>query len=285
MLSKEFHFHSPRQLTEALKLLADYGAEAKVLAGGMSLMPAMNLGLTRPGAVVSLNHVSDLDYVEEGQESLKIGAMVRHDRVAADPLIGRFCPFLSEAASVIADVQIRSRGTIGGSLAHADPAADYLPIMIALDATLKVASSDGERTIKAREFFVDIMRTELEPTEALVEIEVPKLERHSGSAYVRLARVEGSFAIVNAAAIVGDGSPVVAIGGATAVPVLADVSGSATNGLSEDALKEISEAAYEACEDAYGDLSGSAEYRRALARVYARRAVEAAAARRGHESN
>jgi CO/xanthine dehydrogenase FAD-binding subunit len=280
MLSKEFDFHAPQQLTEALGLLAEYGSGAKVLAGGMSLMPAMNLGLTRPDAVVSLNHVRELDYVEEGEESVKIGAMVRHDRIASDPLIGRFCPFLAEAASVIADVQIRNRGTIGGSIAHADPAADYLPIMVALDATIKVASTDGERTIKAREFFVDIMRTELEPTEALVEIEVPKLEQGSGSAYVRLVRVEGSFAIVNAAAVVGDGPPVVAIGGATAVPVVADVSGSAGNGLSEDVLQEISDAAYEACEDAYGDLSGSAEYRRALARVYARRAVEAAAGRR-----
>lgn len=276
MLSNEFQFHAPKELSDALALLDEHGVSAKVLAGGMSLMPSLNLGLGRPDVLVSLNHVPDLDYVEEEESSLRIGAMVRHERIQDDPIIRRYCPFLSHAASVIADVQIRHRGTIGGSLAHADPAADYLPVMVALDATFKLASAEGERQVKAREFFVDIMRTELDPSEVLVEIDAPKVPDGTGSAYVRLARVEGSFAIVNAAAVVREGVPVIAVGGATPAPVLVDAPVDVSDGASEEALQQVSDAAYEACEDVYGDLSGSADYRRAMARVYARRAVEEA---------
>lgn len=254
MLSAEFEFHAPTNLGEAVELLSRHSYGAKVLAGGMSLMPAMNLGLTRPTAIVSLNHVPELEYVEEEADVLRIGGTVRHDRIESDPLIRRHCPFLSEAASFIGDVQVRHQGTIGGSLAHADPAADYLPIMVALDATLTVTGSGGERRLKAREFFVDVMRTALDPDEILVEIAVPKVAGDAGSAYRRLARVEGSFAIVNAAAVVSGGRPVVAVGGATPTPVLLDLPVS--------------------------DLSAGREYRRAMTRVYARRAVGAALAAR-----
>jgi carbon-monoxide dehydrogenase medium subunit len=271
MLSAEFRFHAPTSVADAVALLAGDADGAKVLAGGMSLMPAMNLGLTRPTSVVSLNHVAELEYVREEPGALRIGAMTRHRRIESDPLIRRWAPPLSRAASFIGDVQIRNRGTIGGSLAHADPAADYLPVMVALDATFTLAGSDGRRSVKARDFFVDVLRTAAGPGEILVEVEVPKLAEDAGSAYLRLARVEGSFAIVNAAAIAGAGAPVLAVGGATATPVLVDVPAE---------VEQVGDAAYEACEDAFGDLSAPAEYRRAMARVYARRAVEAALAAR-----
>jgi carbon-monoxide dehydrogenase medium subunit len=265
MLSKEFAFLAPTTLDEAVALLAEHGEGTKVIAGGMSLMPAMNLGLTRPDVVVSLNHVASMDYVSDDGDALRIGAMTRHARIVSDPLVRAGCPLLAEAARHIGDVQVRHRGTIGGSLAHADPAADYLPVVVALDATLRLRSAAGERTVSARELVVDVMRTVLEPGELVVEVRVPK---HTGGAYLRLARVEGSFAIVNVAAIL-NGRGALAVGGATAPPALVHL---------EQPLdaEAVGEAAYAACEDAYGDLSGPGEYRREMARVYARRAIEAA---------
>ena len=280
MLSTEFDFFAPTELSEALALLEEH-EDAKVLSGGMSMMPAMNLGILRPPAVVSFNHIPALDYVEEGSDHLRIGGMVRHQRVANDPLIQRHASVLSETAKVIADVQVRHRGTLGGSVAHADPAADYLAVLVALDASILLASSDGERAVKAREFFIDVMMTALEPTEAVVGIEVPKLASGAAASYQRFARIEGSFAIVNAAAVVDRGAPVIAIGGATATPVLVDAPVDLSGGASEEALEQIGEAAYAACEDAYGDLSGSPEYRRNMAGVFAKRAVRQALAKRG----
>jgi carbon-monoxide dehydrogenase medium subunit len=278
MLSTEFDFFAPTELSEALALLDEHGDGAKVLSGGMSMMPAMNLGILRPSAVVSLNHLPSLDYIREDGDRLLIGCMTRHEQVATDPLVTQHLPLLAQAASCIADVQIRHRGTIGGSVAHADPAADYLPVVVVADATFKLASVRGERTVAAGDFFVDVMMTSLEPGEILVEIQVPKLSATSGSAYARLVRVEGSFAIVNAAAI-ADGDLALAIGGATPAPVVVDLSGAdAAAGPTPELLDEVGQAAYEACDDAYGDLNGSEEYRRAMARVYARRAVAQALA-------
>jgi aerobic carbon-monoxide dehydrogenase medium subunit len=281
MLSSEFEFFAPSELGEALRLVSEHGEGAKVLAGGMSMVPAMNLGILRPSVVISLNHVAGLDYVEDSGQHLRIGAMVRHGGVVSNPLVRTHAPVLASAASHIADVQIRHRGTIGGSVAHADPAADYLPVLVAMDASVKVASTRGERTIKARDFFVDVMMTALEPGEIVVEIQVPKLAATAASAYVRLVRVEGSFAIVNAAAVVNGGRPMIAIGGATPTPVLVEPSVDLRGGISEGALEAIANDAYAATEDAYGDLSGSADYRRAMARVYAKRAVSEALAAKG----
>jgi carbon-monoxide dehydrogenase medium subunit len=278
MLSTEFEFFAPTELDEALELLSEHGEGAKVLAGGMSMVPAMNLGILRPSTVVSLNHVSSLDYVEDAGHHLRIGAMVRHGGVVASPLVRAHVPVLASAASRIADVQIRHRGTIGGSVAHADPAADYLPVLLATGASVKVASVRGERTIEASDFFLDVMMTALEPGEIVVEIQVPKLAADAASAYVRLVRVEGSFAIVNAAAVVSDGRPRIAIGGVTPTPVSFEPRVDLGDGISAGALETISDDAYAATEDAYGDLSGSADYRREMARVYAKRAVSEALA-------
>ena len=280
MLAKEFEFHAPEELDAALGVLGNGGGIVKVLAGGMSLVPAMNLGLVRPDTVLSLNHVRGLDQVENRGDSIAIGAMVRHDRIAADPEIGSAFPLLATAARAIGDVQIRHRGTFGGSLAHADPAADYLPVMTVLGATLRLRSSDGERIVPAGEFFVDIMLTDLGRDELLVEVEVPKQPDSARSAYVRLARVEGSFAIVNAAAVVDEGKAAIAIGGATGAPVLIEPDVDLSGGLSEEALEEIGDSAYEATDEAFGDLNSSAEYRRELARVFARRAVQTALGQR-----
>jgi carbon-monoxide dehydrogenase medium subunit len=277
MISREFDFHTPSTVAEAVELLGQE-PEAKALAGGMSLVPAMNLGLARPARVVSLNRVDGLDEVKEDADSVRVGAMVRHARIASDPVIARSFPLLARAASVIGDVQVRNRGTLGGSIAHADPAADYLPVLLALGATFRIAGGAGERTVPARDFVLGVMQTVLAADELLVEVELPKLAAGTGSAYLRLARLEGSFPIANAAAAVDGNNPVVAIGGATAAPLLVDLGGWG-EGAELDRIEEAARTA--AAAEAFDDLSATAEYRGAMAGVLARRAVESALAARG----
>jgi carbon-monoxide dehydrogenase medium subunit len=275
MISQEFEFHAPSTVAEAVELLAANAEDGKVLAGGMSLVPAMNLGIARPTAVISLNRVTELDDVLDDGKVLRIGAMTRHARIESDPVIAEAFPLFARAASAIGDVQVRNRGTIGGSIAHADPAADYLPVMLALGASFKLASTSGERTIAAGDFFQGVMATSLAPEELLVEIELPKLPAGTGTSYLRLARLEGSFPLANAAAVVDGGPAVVAVGGTTAAPFVLEVE-------SPEALDAVEEAAREAAGGAFDDLAATAEYRRAMAGLYARRAVEAALAdRRG----
>jgi CO/xanthine dehydrogenase FAD-binding subunit len=280
MISNEIEFHAPATLAEALGLLADDGDDITVLSGGMSLLPMMNLGIVRPEKVLSLNHVRELDRVDEHDGELVVGALVRHARVADDPLIRRHSPLLADAARVIGDIQVRNRGTIGGSVAHADPAADYLPVLAALGGTVTLTSSQGERALTPGDFFIDLMFTSREPEEVVTAVTVPKLPDGWRSAYTRLARVEGSFAIVNAAAVVaGDHSAAtVALGGVGPTPLVVDVSDQLRNGVDDAALAAVGDAVHEAARDASGDLMSDATYRRAMASVFARRACARAAA-------
>jgi CO/xanthine dehydrogenase FAD-binding subunit len=282
MITQEIDFRTPRSEREVLALLAEHGDDAKLLGGGMSLVPTMNLGLARPEMLISLNHVEELAYVREHDGSLAIGARTRHADVLADPLVRDGWPVLAEAARHIGDVQVRNRGTIGGSVAHADPAADYLPVLSLLDATIVVRSTRGERVLPADEFFVDIMFTALEPDELVAEIRIPRLPAGSAAAYARLARVEGSFAIVNAAALVGPGMARAAIGGVAAKPVLVDLTAATGGTIDNRTLEPVAAAVRVACGDPYEDLNGDAEYRREMAVVYVRRALQSAAARITH---
>jgi aerobic carbon-monoxide dehydrogenase medium subunit len=283
MISQEFEFHAPKQLSEALNLLQRYGDDAKVLAGGMSLVPLMTLGLLQPKVIVSFNHIRELDYVSEDKTMLRIGAMTRHSTIRSHPLISRYCPLLTEAASYVGDVQVRHRGTIGGSLAHADPAADYPPVMLVAGAQFKLQTAKGERVVKVRDFLKGLMQTDLQPGELLTEIQIPKLADGSGSSYQRLHRVEGNFAIVNAAAVIEKGFKAarLGLGGVGETAVLVDVSKRLSKGLSDEALRGVSDDAYAASHDAYGDLNGDADYRRAMARVYAQRVIKTAAGKIG----
>jgi len=283
MISKEYDFEAPKQLSEALGLLEKYGDDAKVLAGGMSLVPTMTLGLVQPEVVISLNHIPNLDYVKEDGDVLRIGALTRHDTVRKNPLIQKHCTLLSEAAACIGDVQIRHRGSIGGSVAHADPAADYPPVLLAIGARVRLQRAKGERMVAASAFFKDLMQTALDDDELVTEIEVPRLPPGTGSAYLRLHRVEGNFAIVAAAAVVEKGFRSVRLGLAGVGPkaLLVDVTAQCRNGLTDQAMKGVRAAALRASEDAYGDLNGDADYRRAMAQVYAERAIRAAASRVG----
>jgi carbon-monoxide dehydrogenase medium subunit len=276
MRATEFEFYAPENLEGALEVLDRFEDEAKVLAGGMSMVPAMTLGLLRPAAIVSLNHLTGFGGITEQNGTVRIGAMTRHGKVATNEVVRRFLPLLADAASVIGDVQIRNRGTIGGSIVHADPAGDYLAPAVALDAEFTLTSSKGSRTVAARDFIVDVMRSAAGPTEILTEIAIPKLPEGAQSAYARLVRVEGNFAIVTAAAVVAGDRARVVVGGATSQPVVIEHPAGALRSGDEAAFAALGDAAYEACEDAFGDMASASEYRREMARVYAQRAVRAA---------
>ncbi|HTW87496.1 MAG TPA: FAD binding domain-containing protein, partial [Candidatus Binataceae bacterium] len=218
--------------------------------------------------------------IVEAAEVIRIGAMTHHRALETNTLIRRDFPLLADAASHIGDVQVRHRGTIGGSLAHADPAADYPPIMLAAGARMKLASTTGDRWVAAREYFKGLMQTDVRPGEILAEIEVPKLAGKFGCGYQRLHRIEGNFPIVNAAAVIEKGfhSARLALGGVGETAILVEVEKLLKNGISEAALQGISDAAHAAAKDAPADLNGDSDYRRAMARVYAQRAIKVAAA-------
>jgi carbon-monoxide dehydrogenase medium subunit len=244
----------------------------------MSLVPAMNLGLVEPDRLVSLNHVPGLDLVAERDDGLRLGAMLRHAEVARHPLIRHWYPALSAAAGAVGDVQVRHRGTLGGSVAHADPAADYPPVLVAAGAAIELTSARETRTVPADAFFVDLMRTARAPIELLTAIVLPRLAHTARSTHVRFARVEGTFPIVTAAALVdpGAGSIRVGLGGTGPRPVLIELSEDLSSGLTAGVLGRLAEAAHQRCTDAYGDLHADPEYRRAMAEVFAQRAVKAA---------
>jgi CO/xanthine dehydrogenase FAD-binding subunit/aerobic-type carbon monoxide dehydrogenase small subunit (CoxS/CutS family) len=282
MITQEFEFRSPDKLDDALALLADGGDDIKLLSGGMSLMPMMALGLVHPRVVLSLNRIEGRGYVREDREALRIGAGTRHYEILHHPLVARHCAGLAEAAAFIGDMQVRNRGTIGGSLAHADPAADYSPVLVAAGALVIVRSKRGQREIAADRFFTNLMETALRPDEIVTEVLMPKLGAARG-AYTRLHRVEGNFAIVNAAAILSDKGARIALGGVGATPVALDVSAEVSRGVGADALEAIGRRVRAACTDAPADLNASPDYRRQMAAVYAERALTVAAGRRSSQ--
>jgi len=276
LISTEIEFSAPESLDGVLSILTEHGYDVTVLSGGMSLLPMMNLGLATP-----LNRVATLSSIAEADGELVIGARVRHAELAADTLVARHCPALAQAAAKIGDVQVRNRGTIGGSISHADPSADYLPVLLASGATVVLdTAGGGRRQLPADEFFVDLMLTAREPTELVTEIRVPKLQAGWGAAYLRLHRVEGSFAIVNAAAILAPGGAgsVLAVGGVGPRPAVVDISGFGASGWTAEAAAAVADAAFEVSAGASDDPMSDAEYKREMARVYARRAVQAATA-------
>ncbi len=286
MIPAAFEYHTPKTLDDALKLLERHGDEAKVLAGGHSLLPMMKLRLAAPRYVVDLGKLRGLSYVRSDGETIAIGAMTTHAEIEAAGLLHSRCPLLPETAAEIGDVQVRNRGTIGGSLAHADPAADYPASVLALDAELVLMSSSGPRTVAAREFFVDLLTTQLRPGEILTEIRVPAAGKREGAAYAKLHQPASGFAIVGVAAriVLGGNSKVesaaVGITGVGPKAYRAEAVEKALAGKKADE-KTIADAARGAVKgiDALSDLHASAEYRREMAVVFARRAIERAAAR------
>ena len=282
-----FAYHRPATPDEALALLAEHGGEAKPLAGGQSLIPAMNFRLARPAVLVDLNRVAELGYVRAGRDGLQIGAMTRQRAVERSDAVRSAAPLLAEAMPFIAHPQIRNRGTVGGSLAHADPAAELPAVMLALEARFRARGPQGERWIPAGEFFTGILETALGPDELLLEVVVPKSPARTGYAFAELARRRGDYALVGVAArvtldrrgrcqaaritlfSVGDG------------PVLAAAAAATLDGQepSAEAMRAAADAAAQRDIDPPSDIHASAAYRRRLAAVLTRRALARAVER------
>lgn len=197
-----FDYHVPDSLEQALDLLHEYGDQAKLLAGGQSLVPAMNFRVVQPSVLIDLNRVAELSYIREEDSVLRIGAMTRERQLELDPLIPKWSPLLEEAMPNVAHPQIRNRGTLGGSLANADPAAELPVIMLALDARLKARSASAERWIEAQNFFSGMFSTDLAPDEILVEIELPADPPRTGWSFMEVAPRAGDYALMGVAALV-----------------------------------------------------------------------------------
>ena len=199
MIAAEFDYVRAHTLDEALSLLSQ-NEDAKILAGGHSLIPAMKLRLAQPSLLVDISRIQDLSYIREENGQIRIGAMTTHYQIESSDLLKSICPLLPDCASHIGDMQVRNKGTIGGSVAHADPAGDWPAAIIALNAEMVATSKNGERTIKADDFFVDMLTTALEPGEILREIRINKTNGRTGHAYAKMPHPASGFAVVGVAA-------------------------------------------------------------------------------------
>src|ERR1700737_2259554 len=196
MLPAPFEYHAPRTVDEALDLLDEFGDEGKVLAGGQSLIPLLKLRFASPGHLVDINKIKELDFIEERDGTLRIGPLFRHRAAERSSLLASRYHVMADAAPQIADPIIRNRGTIAGSVAHADPSGDWGAVLLALDADLVLRSKSGSRTVKARDFFSGPFTTTIQPTEILSEIRIPAAKPQNGGAYLKLERKVGDFAPV-----------------------------------------------------------------------------------------
>jgi len=288
MKPPRFEYAAPRALDEALALLGEHGERAKVLAGGQSLIPLLNFRLAHPEMLVDINRIADLAYVRAADGGVAIGALTRQHVVERSEALRAQVPILTEACRFIGHAPIRHRGTIGGSLAHADPASELPAVMVALEATLTLSRARSTRTVPADGFFVGPLATALEPRELLTEIRVPALPRRTGGAFVEMARRAGDFALVGVAALVtldGGGRcerARIALCGVGPTPIRARAAEDALIGQapSVSALDEAAARAAAATSPP-SDVHGSAEFRRKLARHFTREAIAEAARRAG----
>jgi carbon-monoxide dehydrogenase medium subunit/6-hydroxypseudooxynicotine dehydrogenase subunit alpha len=281
-----FEYEAPGEVDEALEILARVGDDGKVLAGGQSLVPLLNFRLAAPAHLVDINGVSGLSYVRRSDGWLNIGAMTRQSVLERSPLVGKGWPLLHQALEFVAHAQIRNRGTVGGSIAHADPAAE-LPIALAcLDGRVRVRSTDGERVVGWRDLFLTHLTTSIESNELLVAVEVPPLPERSGSAFCEFARRHGDFALGGAAVLVAvdEGGTCtearIALLGAGDVPLRAEAAEQALVGSRID-VNGVAEAARLSVDgvEPTGDIHGSGDYRKRLIEAMVRRGVTAAAER------
>jgi carbon-monoxide dehydrogenase medium subunit len=286
MTPTTFEYHAPKSLEEALRLLERHGDEAKILAGGHSLLPLMKLRLAAPRYVVDIGRLRGLNSIAEGNGKISIGALATHADIEGSALLKAKCPLLPEVAREIGDVQVRNRGTIGGSLAHADPAADYPAAVLALDAEILLTSSSGTRAVAAREFFVDMLTTQVRPGEILTGVRVPVEGPRSGVCYEKLHQPASGFALVGVAArvTVGRSGQIEAVAvGMTGVGPKAYRAESVERALRGKKYrpKLLADACQHAARgiEVLSDLHASADYRREMAAVLARRALEHAIAR------
>ena len=288
MYPATFEYHRPSTLKQAVRLLAEHGADAKLLAGGHSLIPLMKFRLAQPAHVIDIRRIEGLAGIREEQGRVVIGALTTHYEVESHAGLRDSYPILPEVAAKIGDQQVRNLGTIGGSLSHSDPAADWPALVLALGAELRAVGPRGKRKIPADEFFVDLLTTALAPDEVLTEVRFPRLPAGAGVAYEKHTHAASRFAVVGVAALVVPGrgkackEARVGVTGVGAKATRARGVEEALAGKPLDAAT-IATAAEKAPDgiDITADLQGSVEYKAHLTRVYARRALEKAAGRAG----
>ena len=279
-----FEYYAPKSVPEVLSLLAEHGYDAKVLAGGQSLVPMMNFRLVQPAVLVDINHIPELAGIGGDKKAIKIGAMVRHAQAEKDPLVKEMAPLIHESMPHIATPQIRNRGTIGGSLVHADASAELVVVSTALKAKFKILRDGAERVVPASEFFVGLLMTVMEPEELLVEIEIPRLLPRSGWSLKEITRRSHDFAILGVAAVLtldkkdrptdarlvylsaGDG------------PISAPAAAGMLMGeeVTPELIRAVAEKASVEEIDPGSDIHATADFRRHLANVLTRRALEEA---------
>jgi carbon-monoxide dehydrogenase medium subunit len=280
MIPATFDYEVADSAEHAIALLGEREG-AKLLAGGHSLLPAMKLRHSQPSLLVDVGRLSELSYVKDAGESIAIGALTRHQDIRDAALLREHCPIVSHTATLMGDPQVRHRGTIGGSLAYGDPASDPPAVMLALDAELVIRGADGERTVQASEFFTGLRQTALGPAEMLVEVRVPKLGASTSWSYLKMSRRAQDWATVAVAAVVertngSIGSAAIGLTNMGATPLRAKAAEEALRG---GASLEEAAAAIPKDSDPPSDLTASAGFRRHLARVLGRRALEDAMAR------
>ncbi len=283
-----FDYYAAATVEEALAHLAEHGDEAKVLAGGQSLVPMMNFRLVEPSVLVDLNPISELAYIRPDEDGgLRIGAMTRHYQVEMDPLVAARLPLLHEAVPKIGYPQIRRRGTFGGSICHADPSAELVAVSVAMNARLRLRGPAGERWIPAQDFFIGLFTTVLQPGEMLVEVALPPLPARTGTSMMEVARRSHDFALVGVAAVVSlDGKGkcrqarmVFLSAGDRPMEARHAAETLAGQALTPEAIRAAAEVAASDDIDPSSDIHATAEFRRHLAKVLAQRALEQAGRR------
>ncbi|RMF56330.1 MAG: xanthine dehydrogenase family protein subunit M [Calditrichaeota bacterium] len=285
MIPAKFDYVRASSVDEALNLLREFGDDAKVLAGGHSLLPSMKLRLSTPAKVIDIGKLDELKYIKDEGDVIAIGAGSTHRDIATSSELSSKAPLLQEAAAAIGDVQVRNMGTIGGSLAHADPAADYPAALLAAEAEIVVKGSGGQRTISALDFFLGLYLTALQPDELILEVRVPVQPDGAGSAYLKFPHPASRFAVVGCAAMVHKSGGVcdlvrVAFTGVADHAFRDSNVESALNGkaLDESTVSAAADLAAQGV-DLMGDAFASEDYRQHLAKVYAKRAILEAAER------
>jgi len=280
MIPAAFDYVRASSVNEALDLLAKHGDDAKILAGGHSLIPAMKLRLSQPKIVIDISRIGDLRSISQQNGKIAIGALTTHYEIESSDLLKRACPLLPEVAGKIGDMQVRNKGTVGGSCVHADPAGDWPAAMLALDAEFEIAGPNGNRTVTAKDFFVDILTSAVGPGEILRSIHVPATA--NSAAYVKFAQKASGFAIAGVAALVDKAKKEVAVAvtGVAAKAYRASATESLLRGV-EPTADSIAAAAEKAADDIdpLSDIHASADFRAHLARVQAKRALWAAVSR------
>ncbi len=286
MIPAQFEYHAATSVHEALQMLQTYGGEAKLLAGGHSLLPLMKFRLATPAHLIDLGRIPDLRYIRRDGDGVAIGAMTTHWTIESSDLLRQTAPLLPEAAGVIGDLQVRNMGTIGGSLVHADPAADYPAAVLALEAELVAQGPRGRRTIPAAGFFTGLYSTALQPPEILTEVRVPVLPPRTGAAYVKFPHPASGFAVVGVAALVtldAQGKCARARVGITGTAPVAYRAAAVEGRLTGQKVDEklVAAAAEGAAEgvDVNSDIFADAGYRRHLTKVLTKRALRAAVER------